>query len=72
MIDRNHNDLNHKVRAIVDGAIAELLMLGMDSRDAAAAMMACQAILRIDDNEVCKRVEKFASESVWDVDDTDG
>ena len=72
MDDGNHNDPNQKVREIVDDAIAELLLLGMRSRDAAAEMLACQAILRIDDNEVCKRVEKFAIESVWDVDDTGG
>ena len=72
MSDRNHNDPNQKVRVIVDDAIAELLLLGMRSQDAAAEMLACQAILRIDDNEVCKQVEKFAIESVWDVDDTNG
>ncbi len=71
MNDRTHNDLNAKVRAIVDDAIAELVLLGVESRDAAAAMMACQAILRINDNEVRRTVEKFAADSVWDVDDTE-
>ena len=71
MTDRTHDDLNAKVRAIVDDAIAELLLMGMESRDEAAKMMACQAILRIDDNEVCKEVVQFAQNSVWDVDDTD-
>lgn len=71
MTDRTHDDLNAKVRAIVDDAIAELLLMGMKSRDDAAASMARQAILRIDDNEVCKEVARFARESVWDVDDTD-
>ena len=71
MIDRHHDDLGHKVRAIVDDAIAELLLLGMESHNAAAKMMACQAILRIDDNEACKEVVQFARDSVWDVDDTD-
>lgn len=69
--DRTHDDPNHKVRAIVDDAIAELLLLGMKSRNEAAKMMACQAILRIDDNEVCKEVARFAADSVWDEDDTD-
>ena len=71
MNDRTHNDPAAKVAAIVDDAIAELVLLGVESRDAAAAMMAFQAILRINDNEVCRTVEKFAAESVWDIDDTD-
>jgi hypothetical protein len=68
--DRRHNDPGAKCRAIIDDAIAELLMLPMESRDAAASMMACQAIARIEDNEVCRRVAQFAAESVWDIDDT--
>ena len=56
----------------MDDAIAELLLLGMESRDEAAVMMACQAIVRIEDNEQRRRVEKFAIDSVWDVDDTNG
>jgi hypothetical protein len=72
MNDRTHDDAGQKVRAIVDDAIAELLLLPMESRDEAAALMACQAILRIEDNEICRRVEKFAIDSVWDVDDTNG
>ena len=70
MDDRTHDDPGHKVRAIVDDAIAELLMLPMESRDDAASMMACQAIVRIEDNEKVKEVARFAAESVWDVDDT--
>lgn len=70
--DGTHNHIGHKARAIVDDAIAELLLLGMDSRDGAAKLMACQAILRIEDNEVCREVAQFARESVWDVDDTKG
>jgi hypothetical protein len=70
MNDKTHNSIGHKVSAIVDDAIAELLLLGVESRDAAAAMMACQAILRINDNEVAKTVEQFAIDSVWDIDDT--
>ena len=71
MTDRMHDDKNAKFRAIVDDAIAELLMLGLESRDAAAAGMAIQSIIRIDDNEKRREVAKFAAESVWDVDDTD-
>lgn len=70
MTDRTHTDPGHKVRAIVDDAIAELLLLGMESRDEAAKMMACQAIMRIEDNEKRREVERFAIDSVWDVDDT--
>jgi hypothetical protein len=68
MTDRTHNDVGFKARAIIDDAIAELFLLGMESRDAAALLMACQAILRIEDNEQVKTVAKFADESVWDVD----
>jgi hypothetical protein len=70
MEDRTHDDMNAKVRAIIDDAIAELLMLPMESRNAAAQLMACQAVLRINDNEVVKEVERFVHESIWDVDDT--
>ena len=70
MMDRTHNDVGAKASAIIDDAIAELFMLGMDNRDAAATLMACQAILRIEDNEQRRSVERFASESVWDIDDT--
>jgi hypothetical protein len=70
MIDRTHNDVGQKVRAIVDNAISELLELGTDSRDSACVLMACQAIIRIDDNEQRRTVEEFAQDSVWDVDDT--
>jgi hypothetical protein len=70
MIDRTHNDMGQKVRAIVDNAISELLELGTQSRDDAAMLMACQAIVRIDDNEKRREVEEFVSQLVWDVDDT--
>jgi hypothetical protein len=43
----------------------------MESWDEAASMLACQAILRIEDNEKRRQVEQFAIDSVWDVDDTD-
>lgn len=72
MMDRTHNDPSAKVRAIVDDAIAELLLLGMDSKDDAAFLMAAQASLRIDDNEKRRELEKYVSELVWDVDDTGG
>jgi hypothetical protein len=70
MQDRTHNDVGAKLQAIVDDGIAELLLLGMESRDAAAEMMACQAAVRIEDNEVVRRVAHFVDELVWDVDDT--
>ena len=42
MDDRKHDDVGFKVQAIVDDAIAELLMLeGVESRDRAAELMAC-------------------------------
>ena len=68
VINRTHNDKGHKVSAIVDDAIAELLLLGMESRDDAAMLMAVQAIVRIEDNEKRREVEQFAINSVWDVD----
>lgn len=71
-MDRTHNDPGAKVSAIVDDAIPDLLLLGMGSRDAAAFMMACQATLRIEDNEKRRELEKYVSELVWDVDDTGG
>jgi hypothetical protein len=71
VIDRTHGDDNAKARAIVDDAIAELLLLGATDRNQAAAMMATQAALRIDDNEVMKWVEGFVHNCIWDVDDTD-
>jgi hypothetical protein len=40
MDDRKHDDDAAKVSAIVDDAIAELLLLPMESRDEAAALMA--------------------------------
>ena len=49
MEDRTHTDKSARVRAIVDDAIAELLLLGMESRSAAALLMAIQATIRIDD-----------------------
>jgi hypothetical protein len=71
MIDRTHNDMGQKVRAIVDNAIADLFLLGgVQSRDDAAMLMACQAIVRINDNEKRREVEEFVSQLVWDVDDT--
>jgi hypothetical protein len=71
LIDRTHNDAGFKVRAIIDNALADLFQLGCNSRDAAATMMACQAIARIKDNEERRSVAQFAAELVWDIDDTD-
>jgi hypothetical protein len=70
MEDRTHGDVGKKVGAIVDNAISELLELGVESRDRACEMMACQAAIRISDNEIMKEVRQFVDESIWDVDDT--
>jgi hypothetical protein len=64
-------EAGRKIRAIIDDAIARLLQLPMESWDEAASMLACQAILRIEDNEKRRQVEQFAIDSVWDVDNTD-
>jgi hypothetical protein len=71
MEDPTHDDLNAKVRATIDDAIAELALVTGMGRDDAAMLMACQATLRINDNEKVKAVRKFVDESIWDVDDTD-
>lgn len=57
MNDRTHNDLNAKIRAIIDDAIAELYLVGLESRSSAATLMAIQATIRIEDP---KDVESFA------------
>lgn len=62
MTDRLHNNKCAKVAAIVDDAIAELLMLGLDSRDDAASMMAALAILRINDPEIMKEIAQYAAD----------
>lgn len=71
-MDRTHGDKGAKVSAIIDNALSELIELGVETPDAAAVLMACQAIMRIDDNEKCRGVAEFAAESVWDIDDTGG
>jgi hypothetical protein len=60
--DRTHDDPNARVRAIVDDAIAELYLIGMESRSSAASLMAIQAIIRIDDPNDRAAVAKFAAE----------
>ena len=62
MSDRAHNDMNAKTRAIVDDAIAELYLLGMESREAAASLMAIQAIIRIEDPNGIAKIATFAAE----------
>ena len=71
MQDRTHDDVGAKAKAIIDKAIADLFLLGMETRDAAAMLMACQATLRIKDNEIVKEVLQFVDDSIWDVDDTE-
>lgn len=69
MEDRTHDDKGAKVRAIVDDAIAELLLLGFANRDEAAFAMAVQATVRIEGNGKLKEFEKFVADWMWDVDD---
>jgi hypothetical protein len=71
MTDRTHSDDNAKARAIIDDAIAELLLMGMESRDQAAMMMAFQSAIRIEENEIRRELAKLIAELVWDEDDTD-
>ena len=71
MNDRTHNDDQAKVRAIVDDAIAELLMTGMASRAHAAAGMAIQAMIRIDDEAEMASIAEFAA-SLIPIHDDDG
>ena len=66
MDDRAHSDLNAKVRAIVDDSIADLLLIGMESKDAAAALMAIQAMIRIDGQEQMASVAEFAASLIVD------
>ena len=61
MNDRQHSDPNARVRAIVDDAIAELLLVGLESRAAAASLMAIQAMIRIDDEAEMASVAEFAA-----------
>lgn len=65
-MDRTHGDLNSRCRAIIDDAIAELLMLGMASRDAAASLMAIQSIIRIEEATALKTVADFAASMIED------
>lgn len=66
MTDPTHSDMNAKIRAIVDDAIAELYLVGFDSRDQAAKLMAIQSIIRIDDLAVAKEIAAFAAEMAAD------
>ncbi|SFO94205.1 hypothetical protein [Qipengyuania nanhaisediminis] len=61
MNDRKHSDLQAKTRAIIDDAIAELYLMGMESADDAACLMAIQAIIRIEGDEKRKSVIEFAN-----------
>lgn len=64
MTDRTHRDPNARVRAIVDDAIAELMLVGIETRDAAAAGMAIQAIIRINDPAAMESVAAFAASMI--------
>lgn len=64
MTDKRHSDLQAKTRAIIDDAIAELYLLGMNSADSAAQLMAIQSIIRIESNEARKAIAAFAEEMV--------
>lgn len=67
-MDKTHSDVNAKCRAIIDDAMAELLMLGMESRSDAATLMAIQSIIRIDDQGKIKSVAEFAASCIVDED----
>jgi hypothetical protein len=71
MTDRTHDHLGPKVAAIIDDAIAELMLLDpTQSRDEVCKLMACLATMRIDNNDQAKEVAKYVDDLVWDVDDT--
>lgn len=63
MDDRTHTNTNARVRAIVDDAIAELVMVGLESRSAAANLMAIQAIIRIEDEDEIESLIKFVADT---------
>ena len=62
MEDATHPHMNAKIKAIIDDAIAELFLCGFESRDNAAALMAIQSIIRIDDPDLLDQVADFADE----------
>lgn len=62
MTDRVHDDPNAKVRAIIDDAIAELYLIGMEGSSSAATLMAIQAIIRIDKPDDLETVARFIGE----------
>lgn len=61
MPDATHNDLNAKVRALIDDALAELVLLGLPSADEAASLMAIQSMIRIGDEAILCSVVEFAN-----------
>ena len=69
IIDRTHRDPNAIARAIIDDAIADLLLLGMADRNQAAAMMAIQAMCRIEDEGAQRTVAAFATSLIADDDE---
>jgi hypothetical protein len=70
MPNRGH-DAGQRISAIIDRAVADMSELTME-REAACVMLACQAIVRIDDNEERRSVAEFAAQSVWVIDDSGG
>ncbi|MCZ8320834.1 MAG: hypothetical protein O9296_04515 [Novosphingobium sp.] len=64
MIDATHNNLNAKVRAHVDDALAELMLLGFETADAAASLMALQSMICIKDEQKLQRIVDFANSLV--------
>jgi hypothetical protein len=64
MIDATHNNLNAKVRAHVDDALAELMLLGFETADDAASLMAIQSMIRIKDEQKLQQIVDFANSLV--------
>ncbi|MBX7460814.1 hypothetical protein [Qipengyuania huizhouensis] len=60
MNDRTHDDVGAKVTAIVDDTLADLVMLGLESADLAAELLACQAIVRVKEPEIIGRIADYA------------
>jgi hypothetical protein len=58
-----YRDANKEVRAIVDGAIAQLIALGM-TPDGAATLLAIQGSLRLDEPHQLQELRTFVDETL--------
>ena len=59
MTDRQHDDIHFKIRAIIDDTLADLLMLGLASRDDATFLMAVQGSVRIESADKLDELATF-------------